>query len=73
MQSAHKYTDGNGNWHLMQTKSYIRNPKLMVTLHSLSTSSASESQDVRVAPSKEKNSSGLLYESKRPWHKLSII
>ena len=59
-----KYTDGNGNltFNANETRG-IRNPQVDGYLAVWVPVGASESQDVRVAPSKEKNSSGLVYES----------
>lgn len=59
-----KYTDGNGN--LTFTPSEIRgvrNPQVDGYLAVWVPVGASESQDVRVAPSKVRNSNGLVYQS----------
>ena len=59
-----KYTDGNGNLTFNANEIRgIRNPQVDGYLAVWVPVGASETQDVRVAPSKEKNSSGLVYES----------
>lgn len=59
-----KYTDGNGNLTFSASEIRgIRNPQVDGYLAVWVPVGASETQDVRVAPSKEKNSSGLVYES----------
>ena len=59
-----KYTDGNGNLTFNANEIRgIRNPQVDGYLAVWVPVGASENQDVRVAPSKEKNSSGLVYES----------
>ena len=59
-----KYTDGNGNLTFSANEIRgIRNPQVDGYLAVWVPVGASENQDVRVAPSKEKNSSGLVYES----------
>ena len=59
-----KYTDGNGNLTFNASEIRgIRNPQVDGYLAVWVPVGASETQDVRVAPSKEKNSSGLVYES----------
>ena len=59
-----KYTDGNGNLTFSASEIRgIRNPQVDGYLAVWVPVGASENQDVRVAPSKEKNSSGLVYES----------
>ena len=59
-----KYTDDNGNLTFSASEIRgIRNPQVDGYLAVWVPVGASETQDVRVAPSKEKNSSGLVYES----------
>ena len=59
-----KYTDGNGNLTFNANEIRgIRNPQVDGYLAVWVPVGASETQDVRVAPSNEKNSSGLVYES----------
>ena len=59
-----KYTDGNGNLTFSPNEIRgVRNPQVDGYLAVWVPVGASENQDVRVAPSKERNSNGLVYQS----------